>query len=83
MAKKKAKRKPGKGPRKASKQMRAKFRKGKKAGSKAKGTKTTRMLLLNPADDVWDVQKALRKDKYFAVAKGPSKILTNAPITRI
>lgn len=55
----------------------------KKHGKKAKGTKGARMLILNPAQDVWDVQKALRKDKYFAVAKGQSKILTNAPITRI
>lgn len=55
----------------------------KKVGERIKPQKKARVLIVNPAQDVWDVQNALRKDKFFARAIAPHKVLTNAPITRI
>jgi len=65
------------------KALRSAVRKGRKAGERIKPQKKARVLLVNNADDVWDVQNALRKDKFFARAIAPHKVLTNAPITRI
>ena len=49
---------------------------GKKAAKKKKIGAVTLSKNLN----VWDVEKTLRKDNYFARAVGPHKIVTNAPI---
>ena len=82
MAKRRKKR-AGKNPRKMPKALAKAVRKGKKAGDRIKPQKKARVLIVNPAQDVWDVQNALRNDRFFARAIAPHKVLTNAPITRI
>lgn len=62
-----------------------KLRKGfpKKAGAKAKAKAKVKLLTVKSGVDVWKVQNALRKDKYFARAVGPNKVATNAPISKV
>lgn len=55
-------------------------KKGGKRSSKKRGK--VGILHIKSGADVWDVQNALRKDKYFARAVGPTKIATNAPIAK-
>jgi hypothetical protein len=84
MAKKRS-RKVGGRTRKPRKGKRSKLPKGfpRKAGTKAKAKEKVRTLTVKKGVDVWQLQNALRKDKYFARAVGPSKVATNAPIRKI
>lgn len=54
----------------------------KSAGSKAKPKKKIETLFVGKGVDVWNVQKALRKDGYFARAVDRDRIATNAPMAK-
>lgn len=50
-----------------------------RAGAKAKKLKV-HSYIVPKNQDVWNVQTALRRDKYFARVVGPNRVATNAPI---
>lgn len=81
MAKKRSKKKAGRAGKKAG---RAAFKRAgspKRAGKK--NTETVKIHVVKPRgnQDVWQLQNALRKDKYFARVVGPNKVVTNSPYT--
>lgn len=54
--------------------------KPKRAGARSKDTVKVHAIKVRGTQTVWELQNALRKDKYFARAVGPKTVVTNAPI---
>ena len=81
MAKKRrTKKKAGRAGKKAGRAQFKKLGAPKRAGKRSKDTVKVHAIKPRGNQDVWQLQNALRKDKYFARVVGPNKVVTNAPI---